>query len=52
MPTKFLLNLYDETIDSRYYGSFQTVWKVNTPTPAGTPADKLPKKVVAGVTYS
>lgn len=29
MPTKFLLNLYDETIDSRYNGSFQTVWKCN-----------------------
>jgi hypothetical protein len=38
MPTKFLLNLYDETIDSRYYGSFQTVWKCNT-------AGKYKKKV-------
>ncbi len=31
MPTKFLLNLYNETIDSRYNGSFQTVWKTNVP---------------------
>jgi hypothetical protein len=38
MPTKFLLNLYDETIDSRYNGSFQTVWKCNT-------AGKYKKKV-------
>jgi hypothetical protein len=29
MPTQFLLNLFDETIDSRYNGSFQTVWKCN-----------------------
>jgi len=31
MPTKFLLDLFDETIDSRYNGSFQTVWKCNLP---------------------
>lgn len=29
MPTRFLLNLFDETIDSRYHGSFQTVWICN-----------------------
>jgi starch-binding outer membrane protein, SusD/RagB family len=44
MPTKFLLDLYDETIDSRYNGSFQTVWKCNR---AGTY-----KKTVAGTDYS
>lgn len=31
MPTRFLLSLFDETIDSRYTGSFQTVWKTNKP---------------------
>jgi len=29
MPTKFLLNLFNETNDARYDGSFQTVWKCN-----------------------
>jgi starch-binding outer membrane protein, SusD/RagB family len=29
MPTLALLNMYDETNDSRYEGSFQTVWYVN-----------------------
>lgn len=29
MPTRFLLNLFDENIDSRYHGSFQTVWICN-----------------------
>lgn len=29
MPTKFLLNLYNENIDSRYHGSFKTVWICN-----------------------
>lgn len=28
-PTRFLLNLYDETKDERYKGSFQTTWKLN-----------------------
>lgn len=28
-PTLFLLNLFDETKDSRYLGSFKTVWKAN-----------------------
>ncbi|MGY2133324.1 RagB/SusD family nutrient uptake outer membrane protein [Hymenobacter sp. HD11105] len=30
MPTKFLLNLFDETKDSRYAASFRTVWLANT----------------------
>lgn len=29
MPTKFLLNLFDETKDTRYHGSFKTVWICN-----------------------
>jgi starch-binding outer membrane protein, SusD/RagB family len=29
MPSRFLLNLFDETKDARYNGSFQTVWKCN-----------------------
>ncbi|MBK8654328.1 MAG: RagB/SusD family nutrient uptake outer membrane protein [Haliscomenobacter sp.] len=29
MPTKFLLNLFDETKDSRYDGSFKTAWICN-----------------------
>ena len=29
MPTLALLNMFDETNDSRYDGSFQTVWYVN-----------------------
>jgi starch-binding outer membrane protein, SusD/RagB family len=29
MPTRALLNMFDETNDSRYDGSFQTVWYVN-----------------------
>jgi hypothetical protein len=29
MPTKKLLDLYDPAIDSRYNGSFQTVWYAN-----------------------
>lgn len=28
-PTLFLLNLFDETKDSRYSGSFKTLWKAN-----------------------
>lgn len=31
MPTTFLLDLFDETIDSRYHTTFQTVWKSNKP---------------------
>ncbi len=45
MPTKFLLNLFDETVDSRYAGSFQTLWKCNAPR-----TDY--KKTVNGVTYT
>ncbi|GAA4384734.1 RagB/SusD family nutrient uptake outer membrane protein [Hymenobacter koreensis] len=30
MPSLFLLNLFDETKDSRYDASFRTVWKANT----------------------
>ncbi|MDP4261716.1 MAG: RagB/SusD family nutrient uptake outer membrane protein [Bacteroidota bacterium] len=29
MPSLSLLNMFDETIDSRYAGSFQTVWYAN-----------------------
>lgn len=29
MPTKYLLGLYNETIDARYNGSFKTVWICN-----------------------
>jgi len=38
MPSKFLLDLYDETKDARYSGSFRTVWTANDPStlPAGT----------------
>ena len=32
MPTRFLLDLYDETKDSRYAGSFQDVWFSNKTT--------------------
>ncbi len=45
MPTKFLLNLFDEKIDSRYAGSFQTLWKCNAPK-----TDY--KKTVNGTTYT
>lgn len=44
MPTKFLLNLFNEKIDSRYNGSFKTVWICNK---AGAY-----KKKVAGVDVS
>jgi hypothetical protein len=30
MPSLFLLNLFDETKDSRYQASFKTVWRANT----------------------
>ncbi|MBX2927793.1 MAG: RagB/SusD family nutrient uptake outer membrane protein [Saprospiraceae bacterium] len=40
MPSKFLLNLFDETIDSRYHGTFKTVWICNK-------ADAY-KKIVGG----
>ncbi|MBN1951384.1 MAG: RagB/SusD family nutrient uptake outer membrane protein [Bacteroidales bacterium] len=29
MPTKFFIDLYDETIDQRFYGSFKTAWICN-----------------------
>jgi hypothetical protein len=45
MPTKFLLNLFDETVDSRYAGSFQTLWKCNAPR-------NDYKKTVNGTTYT
>ncbi|WP_187261228.1 RagB/SusD family nutrient uptake outer membrane protein [Pontibacter beigongshangensis] len=31
MPSRHLLNLYDESMDQRYHGSFQTVWFANDP---------------------
>jgi starch-binding outer membrane protein, SusD/RagB family len=33
MPTRYLLDLFDESIDSRYEGSFKEVWYSNNPTP-------------------
>ncbi|MBN2611197.1 MAG: RagB/SusD family nutrient uptake outer membrane protein [Bacteroidales bacterium] len=30
MPTQYLLDLFDETMDSRYAGSFQDTWYCNT----------------------
>lgn len=37
MPSKYLIDLYDETKDARWAGSFRTVWWANDPTtlPAG-----------------
>lgn len=34
-PTRFLLDLYDEEIDSRYHASFKEVFYANTPTEEG-----------------
>ena len=31
MPTRHLLDLYDESKDARYHGSFRTVWYANNP---------------------
>ncbi|MFV0506244.1 MAG: RagB/SusD family nutrient uptake outer membrane protein [Bacteroidales bacterium] len=31
MPTRFLLELFDQKNDQRYQGSFKTVWYMNTP---------------------
>lgn len=31
MPTTFLLDLFDESIDSRYHATFQTAWYSNKP---------------------
>lgn len=31
MPTKFLVNLFDESMDSRFDATFQSVWYCNTP---------------------
>ena len=31
-PTKFFIDLYDEQIDERFYGSFKFVWKANDAT--------------------
>lgn len=31
-PTKFFLDLYDETVDERFYGSFKNVWYANSQT--------------------
>jgi starch-binding outer membrane protein, SusD/RagB family len=37
MPSRYLLDLYDETKDARYAGTFRTAWWANDPTtmPAG-----------------
>jgi hypothetical protein len=43
-PTKYLMDVFDETMDSRYLGSFQTVWKVNSATLAGSRSfGKIPR---------
>jgi len=31
MPSKYLLELFDESVDSRFHGSFETVWYSNRP---------------------
>ena len=31
MPTAYLLDLFDESVDSRYHATFQTVWHSNNP---------------------
>jgi hypothetical protein len=31
MPTKFFIDLYDETVDQRFFGSFKNAWLCNTP---------------------
>lgn len=31
-PTKFFINLFDETSDQRFYGSFKNVWRTNSET--------------------
>lgn len=31
MPSRYLLELFDESIDSRFHGSFETVWYCNRP---------------------
>jgi len=45
MPTLFLLNLYNEEFDSRYNGSFKTVWYANQ-----TDASKRPAGMALGDT--
>ncbi len=44
MPTRFLLDLFDETKDSRYAGSFQDVWYSNK-----TTATKYERVLTTGV---
>lgn len=41
-PTKHLLSLYDRTKDERYYGTWQTVWKMNYAVASGRLAGKTP----------
>jgi hypothetical protein len=41
-PTRYLLDLFDETKDARYVGSFQTVWKVNYTNTVGRLVGKTP----------
>ncbi|MDA3893760.1 MAG: RagB/SusD family nutrient uptake outer membrane protein [Salinivirgaceae bacterium] len=31
MPTKFFIDLYDENVDQRFFGSFKNVWYANLP---------------------
>ncbi|MBD2705156.1 RagB/SusD family nutrient uptake outer membrane protein [Spirosoma sp. BT702] len=45
MPTKFLLNLFDETSDSRYNATFKSAWKANE-----TDATKRPVGINVGDT--
>lgn len=46
-PTRYLLDLFDETKDARYKGSFQTVWMVNFSNTTGRLAGKIPYKDTA-----
>jgi hypothetical protein len=54
MPTTFLLDLFDETMDSRYHTTFQTVWKSNKPgtynLPLTTGSETKPVTFAAGDT--
>lgn len=46
VPTPYLLSLYDEKIDGRYTGSFQTVWRCNK----AVTSSFAPKKFAKGDT--
>ena len=50
MPTKFLIDLYDEEIDERFYGSFKNVWYCNST--AARPRWVGGKYYIDGVEYA